>query len=72
MDQTVDFSLYNTTFKMPEKKMLLIPVPVYVKSDEVSQYLDKLVNDLGWEVISFKYSGFKMITRNGQSKLVMD
>ncbi|MCY7883540.1 hypothetical protein ACTHP5_21345 [Bacillus subtilis] len=68
MDLTVNFSLYNTKFAMPEVKTLQIPVPDYI--EDVSRYLNQLVINLKWEVISFEYTGIKLMRTNGEYELV--
>ncbi|MFD5198428.1 hypothetical protein ACFVL4_23620 [Bacillus subtilis] len=72
MDLNVDYSLFNTTFAIPEEKTLVIPVPDDVEDEKVSRHLKKLVVDLKWEVISFEYTGFKLMRSksNGEYALV--
>ncbi|MGR0121668.1 hypothetical protein [Bacillus halotolerans] len=70
MDLNVDYSLYNTIFAIPEEKTLIIPVPDDVEDEKVSQHLKRLVVDLKWEVISFEYTGFKLMRNNGEYALV--
>ncbi|MEK5085302.1 MULTISPECIES: hypothetical protein [Bacillus] len=70
MNLTVDFSLYNTTFAMPEVKTLQIPVPDYI--EDVNQYLNQLVINLKWEVVSFEYTGIRLVRSNGEYELIND
>lgn len=70
MDLTVNFSLYNTKFAMPEVKTLQIPVPDYI--EDVNQYLNQLVINLKWKVISFEYAGIRLVRSNGEYELVND
>ncbi|KAF2423621.1 hypothetical protein [Bacillus subtilis] len=70
MDLTVNFSLYNTKFAMPEVKTLQIPVPDYI--EDVNQYLNQLVINLKWKIISFEYAGIRLVRSNGEYELVND